>query len=175
MSFIPEDFGALEHVFAAAETSCAEALLPHAPPEARHPFNQPLWEVVIHGGLAMPESAGTWFLDSEHAAPTSVWVFKLKVNKKMAYSNGALMPREVVFMQDPSKFRLSDPGGCRQGLQGSCRWLALSFLWVLSCSATLSGPSALSCFISHLSSTPLVNGFKSLNFHFDPGGCVLGL
>jgi gag-polypeptide of LTR copia-type len=174
-SFIPEDFGALEHVFAAAETSCAEALLPRAPPEARHPFNQPLWEAAIHGGLAMPESAGTWCLDPEHAAPTSVWVFKLKVNKKTAYSNGVSTPREVVFMQDPSKFRPSDPGGCGQGLQGSCRWLALSFLWVLSCSATLSGPSALGRFVSHLSSTPLVNGFKSLNFHFDPGGRALGL
>jgi hypothetical protein len=110
-SFIPEDFSALEHVFTAAESSCTEVLLPHAPPEVRRPPNQPHWEMVILEGLAMPKSAGTWCLEpgldltpSGSNVIRSGGAFKFKGNKKTAYLNGISTPREVVFMLDPSKF-----------------------------------------------------------------------
>jgi hypothetical protein len=107
-SLIPKDFGALEHVFAAAESSCAEALLPHALPEIRQHPNQPHWETAILKGLAMPKLAGTWCLEpgldltpSGSNVIGSGGAFKLNMDSKRIYLNGILTCCVALFMQDP--------------------------------------------------------------------------
>ena len=103
---ISEDPGVLEHAFAAAETTHAEAWQPHSTPEARHPLGQLHWEMAILEGLATPKSAGTWCLEPGlDLAPSgsnvigSGGAFKLKANIKTAHWNGVLMPGKVLFIE----------------------------------------------------------------------------